>query len=120
MALQSSVTLSNGVSGNYIRITGFWWDRLAKEASAHFCLYASQSYANSAPDMPLCLVAKLRLNGDKFDQYLSSDALAALENPGQDPIRDQLYSASKVEALQPGGGLTRDDVLFAFAHATDV
>lgn len=118
MAFQKSFTLPNGAVGNYIRLTAYFWDRTTKEASAHFSLFASSAYAASAPDQPLCLVAKLRLTAGEFDFYLSTAALAALENPGPDPVREQLYKAAKLEPLQPGGGLTRDQV--SFADAVDV
>ena len=116
MALEKSITLPNGASGNYIRVSFYRWDRDAKEASAHLMLYGSAALATSAPASPLCLIAKLRLGGAKFDEYLGAAALAALAAPGPDPVRDQLYAAAKAEPLLAGGGLTT----VSLADAEDV
>jgi hypothetical protein len=110
MALQKTITLANSAQGNYIKIAFHRWDGIAREASAHFHLYADEDARDAAPSEPLCLIAKLRLTGDKFDEYLSTDALAALVAPGPDPIRDQLYEAVKVEPFSIGGGLTTLDL----------
>lgn len=106
MALQKVIALPNGSSGNYIRFGAYSWDDLAKEASAHLLLYVSEAQRIAAPRAPLCLLAKLRLSGDKFDEYLSTAVLEGLGDPGPDPVRDQLYQAAQAEPLVPGGGLT--------------
>lgn len=116
MALQKTIALPNGAAGNYIRVGAYTWDRVTREASAHLLLYASAAYADSAPKSPLCLIAKVRLFGDKFDEYLSTAALDALVDAGPDPVRDQLYAAAKAEPLIPGGELTA----LSLADAVDV
>lgn len=114
MALQKSITLPNGSTGNYIRLGTYVVDRLSREASAQFMIHGSAALAESAPDSPLCMIAKLRLNGAKFDEYLSSEALAAV---GQN-IVEQLYVAAKAEPLLAGGGLTQAQL--DLSDATDV
>ena len=38
MAFQKSLTLPSGVSGNYIRLIAYRWDRNAREANATFLI----------------------------------------------------------------------------------
>lgn len=114
MALQKSITLPNGVTGNYIRIGAHLWDRSTKEASCRLFLFTSAAYAASRPDQPLCLLAVIRLRGAKFDHYLSNTALA-----GQGvTVLGQCYAAAKAEPLLPGGGLSRAEL--SLADAVDV
>lgn len=110
MALQKSITIENGATGDYIRIGLAPIDWMTREASVHFMLYASEAWRAAHPEAPLCLIAKLRLEGAKFEEWLGEAALAALVDPGADPVRDQLYAAAKVEPLQPGGGLRIDEL----------
>lgn len=102
MALRKQTTLPNSVTGNYVRLTAYRWDRSTKEASAHFHLYASAAAAAAAPSSPLCLIAVLRLSGAKFDEYLAPSILDTL---GRNAIQ-QLYLAVRNEPLIAGGGLT--------------
>lgn len=121
MALQKHIALPNGTSGNYIRLTFYRWDATRREASAEFMLFASKERAKTQPHAPVCALIKLRLSEAKFDQYLSTEALQALEIRGPDPIRDQLYAAVKVEPLIAGGGLTEAELrAFNLATAADV
>lgn len=101
MAFRKSISLPNGARGEYIRLGAFTWDRLARQASAHLMLYADASHASCPSAAPLCLIAKLRLAGAKFDAYLSNTVLDA----GAATIVGQLYAAAKVEPLIAGGGL---------------
>lgn len=110
MALEKTFNLPNGATGNYVRIGMHTWDGLAKEASAHLVLHTSAAQRAANPSAHLGLVAKLRLTGQKFDDYLSTTALRALESAGPDPIRDQLYAAAKTESLVAGSGLTSVDL----------
>lgn len=116
MALQKSITLPNSAAGNYIRLTFYRHDAIARELSAHFMLYASAAARIAAPTEPLTMVAKLRLSGAKFDQYLSTAALTALSNVGPDRVAAAVYVAAKAETLIAGGGLTVLDL----SAATDV
>jgi len=100
MALQKTIDLPSGVSGNYIRLTSYRWDRSTLEASAIFALYLDAAHAASGADYLVPVIAKLRLSGDKFAEYLSSAALADNE------IAAQIYAAAKSETLLAGGGLT--------------
>lgn len=104
MALTKSITLPNGAAGNYIRLSACTWDRTTREASAHLHLFLSSAQAAAAPSNPLCLLAKLRLTGAKFDTYLSH---AALEGT---TVAAQIYTAALVEPLNPGAGLTSLDL----------
>lgn len=115
MALTKSLTLPNGQTGNYIQVGAYSWDRLTREVSAHFMLFTSAAFAASAPDAPICLLAKLRLTGDKFDEYLGAAALAALDAGIKDPVRYQLYEAVKVEPIVAGGGFRQDTLSLADA-----
>lgn len=108
MAFQKSLTLPSGVSGNYIRCIVFRWDRNAREAEALFALYLDQAAAQSGKQSLTPWIAKLRLEGEKFDEYLSNTALAS------DDILGQLYAAAKAEPLSCDFG---SDV---FADAQDV
>ena len=112
MALQKSITLPNTAAGDYIRLGGYRWDRMTREASAHFHLFGSAAAASINPQSPLCLIAVLRLEGAKFDQYLSNAVLEATEAT----IAGQLYLAARSEPLIAGGGLTA----VALADAADV
>lgn len=116
MALHKSITLPNESAGNHIRIRYYNRDDNAKECSAHFYLYVNSS---TPANKPLVLIGKLRLKGAKFDEYLSTAALAALPTPGPDPTRTALYLAAKAgEPMQAGGELT--DAQLDLTDATDV
>lgn len=86
MAFQKTIDLPSGVSGNYIRVSAFRWDRAAREASVLFALYKDASTA--AAGQPLReSVAKLRLEGAVFDTWLGNASLGnALE---------QIYMAAR-------------------------
>ena len=112
MALQKTITLPNGASGSYIRVGAYTWDRQTNEASAHFMLHTDAAFAESAPGSPLCLIAKLRLQGDKFIQYLGNDALAV----DGVTVLGQFYAAAKIEPLLAGAGFTS----ISLADAQDV
>lgn len=97
MAFQKTLT-RRGVPGNYIKIRLAPADYSAKEISVHFALYYSAEAAVTDPAQPLDeTVAKLRLKGAKFDEYLSTAALAVRE--ADDPFRAALYAAAKVEPV---------------------
>lgn len=107
MALQKSITLPNGTGGAYIKLAFFRWDDLRKEASAHFHLYTTAGTRLSAPLDPLRdTIAKVRLEGAKFDQYFSASAMLAARST----IVGQLYNALKAEGGIAGGGLTSLDL----------
>lgn len=108
MAFQKTFTLPSGVSGNYIRLIAYRWDRTAREATAIFALYLDAHAAESGKDPIAPTLAKLRVASDQFDAHLSNAALA-----GND-ILAQLYVAAKTEPLLCDFG---DD---AFANAQDV
>jgi len=97
MALQKQFTLPNGVTGNYIRVGTYIVDRITREASICFMLHTSAAYASAEP---ICMIAKLRLNGTKFDQYLGADVLEEATTLAQ------FYTAAKAETLLAGAGLT--------------
>jgi hypothetical protein len=121
MALQKTFTLPNGAAGNYVKIIAAPADYLSKEISVWFGLYLSAAQAATNPKATLSMAdrpfAKLRLSGAKFDQWLSTTALAA--NPADDPFRAQIYAAAKVEPaicdFQPEAGQ-----LTVFSDAIDV
>ena len=100
MALQKTIALPSGVSGNYIRLTCYRWDRSSLEASAVFALYLDQAHAEAGAEYLVPVIAKMRLSGAKFTEYLGAAALA------DNQVAAQLYEAAKVEALLAGGGLT--------------
>lgn len=108
MALQKTLTLPSGVAGNYSRLITYRWDRATREAVALFALYLDAAAASSGKQPLTPWIAKLRLNGAKFDQYLSN---ATLED--HDVIA-QLYAAAKAEPVASDFG---DNV---FADAIDV
>lgn len=110
MALQKTIALPSGVSGNYIRLTCYRWDRASQEASAVFALYLDAAHAAAGAEYLVPVIAKLRLSGAKFSEYLGA---AALEDH---QVAEQLYEAAKVEPLLAGGGLTAMDL----ADAIDV
>jgi hypothetical protein len=93
MAFQKSLTLPSGATGDYIRVITYRWDRSAREAVALFALYVSQGAAQEGKQALTPYVAKLRLTGAKFDQYLGNALLA-----DRDAIA-QLYAAAKVEPV---------------------
>ena len=110
MALQKTITLPNGASGNYIRLGAYTWDRVSRECSAHLLLFTTAAQASSYPSAPLCLIAKLRLTGAKFDEYLGNSALE------EATAAAQIYAAAKAETLLAGAGLTS----VVLADATNV
>jgi hypothetical protein len=90
MALEKTINLPSGVSGNYHRMVAFTWERGTRQASAHFALYKDAATAIAGePLRPI--VAKLRLSGEKFDEYLSAAALAAADGD----VVAQLYLAAR-------------------------
>jgi hypothetical protein len=110
MALQKTITLPNTTSGNYIVLTEFAADYFARALSAHFYLFASAAAREAAPSASLGLLCKLRLAGDKFDEWLSTAALDALDTDTPDRLRHQIYQAAKSEPLSPGLGLRVDQL----------
>jgi len=109
MALQKTITLPNGAVGNYIQLVTAAADYSAKYVPVEFALFMDAAHAVSNPTNPLCpLIAKMRLDGAKFDQYISTVALAAIT--ADDPFRASLYAAAKAEPLLAGGGLTSIDL----------
>tara|TARA_R110002050_G_scaffold186590_1_gene320923 strand:- start:160 stop:492 length:333 start_codon:yes stop_codon:yes gene_type:complete len=106
MALQKTINLPTGDSGDYLRITSVWWDRAVKQASAHLSLYKSAALASGGAPPQVPIFAKLRLTGAKFDEYLSPGVLAALEVD----VVAQLYAAAKVEPVVSdfGGAVLAD------------
>jgi hypothetical protein len=115
MALQKTFTLPNGTAGNYIRLAEPNVDYIHRTASAHFVLYVSASARNGAPLAHLGLLAKLRLAGPKFDEWLGLAALAAVPAGTPDPLRYRLYLAARTEPLLPGFGLCLGQVELAAA-----
>jgi hypothetical protein len=110
MALQKTITLPNSTAGNYIMLDGRMEEKLNRQLSAHFLLYVTAAARASAPESPLGLVAKLRLDGDKYDEYLSEAAIAAVTAETDDKRTYQIYRAAKLEPLQPGLGLRVDQL----------
>jgi len=108
MAFAKSFALNSGAAGDYIRLVTFRWDRSTREAVALFALYVNAAAAQSGKEPLSPFIAKLRLTGDKFDQYLGNPALA------QADVVAQLYIAAKVEPLACDFGAD------AFANAADV
>jgi len=104
MALQKTIALPSGISGNYIRLTSYRYDRSTLEASAIFALYLDAAHAQAGADYLVPVIAKLRLSGAKFTQYLGAAALADHQ------VIAQLYVAAKAETLLAGGGLTSIDL----------
>jgi hypothetical protein len=114
MAFEKTITLNNGESGTYI-VLEHETRHLARTSKASFFLFKSAAYRASAPNEPLrggLRIAKLHLEGEKFDQYLDAAVLAAVESG--DPVRAQLYAAAKAE------GVISDWGADVFADATDV
>lgn len=99
MALQKSITLPNGATGNYIRVGDtVEIHRRLKRAEAHVTLFLNEAQANANPDYGLGVIGLLNLQGDKFDLYLGKDALT--RTYGGD-ISRALYAAAKTEVIRP-------------------
>ena len=108
MAFQKSLTLPSGATGDYIRVITYRWDRAAREAVALFALYVSAQVAQEGKQALTPYIAKLRLTGAKFDQYLGNSVL------NDHHAISQLYSAARSEPVSCDFG---SDV---FADALDV
>lgn len=108
MALQKTITLPSGVSGNYVRLITYRWDRATREAVALFGLYVNAAAAETGKDTLTPFIAKLRLTGEKFDQYLGNADARAGNAVGL------LYAAAKAEPVISDAGA---DV---FSNAQDV
>jgi len=104
MALQKTIALPSGISGNYIRLTSYRWDRSTLEASAIFALYLDAAHAQAGADFLVPVISKLRLSGATFTRYLGAAALADHQ------VAAQLYEAAKNETLLVGGGLDSIDL----------
>ena len=92
MALQKSITLANGISGNYIRVgDSYEMNRREKTLTAHVTLFLDAAHAQARPDLPLAVIALVQLLDAEFDQYLGRDALA---RAGGNVVA-QLYAAAK-------------------------
>lgn len=112
MALQKTLSLKNGATGNYFKISLIHHRIVEKEVSVHFSLYSSQDNRNQNPGHPLLLtVAKLRLQGEIYDRYLSSEALQGSNHVSQ------LYKAAKAERVISDYDLPDSPL---FSDATDV
>ncbi len=71
MALQKTIKLPGGATGNYIRVASFGWDPEGGVFSAHFLLFADEATAKPADGtkgVPLTPVSfcRLRLSGAQF------------------------------------------------------
>lgn len=107
MAFKKQISIPSGVSGQYIRVAAFRWDRAAREASVLFALYRDVQAAEEAPDSPLVpVVAKLRLTGSAFAEHLGT------AQPGN--MLARIYQAARSEPIISDHG---PDV---FADAEDV
>lgn len=93
MAYQKTLTLPSGVSGNYLRLVSFSWDRNVREATAYFALFVDHAAAENGKAALTPWVAKLRLEGAIFDQYLGNAALVG------DDILGQLYVAAREQPV---------------------
>jgi hypothetical protein len=93
MALQLNITLPNGAAGNYLRVVNVEWNRLASVCVFQLALYLSEAQADAAPRYPLGIVAQVRVDRDKFEQYLSNQAIAAASHN----IIAQLYAITRAE-----------------------
>lgn len=94
MAFQKSISLPTGVTADYFRISTFSWDRNSREAQAYFALYLNaQTAATGQALVPI--IAKLRLYGARFDQYLGTAALHSSDND----ILAQLYLAARAACV---------------------
>ena len=103
MALSKSITLPNGISGNYIRVAdSFELNRRQGIVTAHVALFADEAHAATLPNYPLAVIGLVELSGEKFTQYLGRDAVAAASGN----IVGQLYLAAKVETVRALGPLT--------------
>lgn len=109
MALQKTISMPSGVSGNYIRLTSHHWSRASRESSAIFSLYLNAATAATSPPL-VPVIAKLRLTGTAFDAWLSPAVLASADGD----ILAQLYAAAKV------GPVISDHGSSVFADADDV
>lgn len=108
MAFQKTFTLPSGIAGNYTRLVTYRWDRSTREAVALFALFVDASAAQSGKTALTPFIAKLRLEGAKFDQYLSNAVLETSD------VIAQLYVAAKAEPVISDFGSD------AFADATEV
>lgn len=93
MAFQKTVTLPSGVSGNYHRLITYRWDRSTRDAVALFAVYVDYNAAMAGKQPLTPFVAKLRLTGVKFDEYLAN---SVLEN---NDVIAQLYVAAEHEPV---------------------
>lgn len=101
MAFSKTFTAQDGRVATYIRITALRWDRIAKEASASFSGYITALKATSDPDKPILPnMVRFRLEGSKFDQYLSAATLAQ----SQDDVFAAIYEAAKSEPCKSDWG----------------
>lgn len=107
MAFKNSITLPTGDTGEYFKLSKFVIDMNTKELSAHFSLYKSQDVRNAGGQPQRPIIAKLRLQGDKFDQYFNKTAMVGKRH---DEI---IYAAVKAEGVI-------SDYSAAIAAATDV
>jgi hypothetical protein len=113
MALFKSITLPNGIGGNYIRVAdSFELNRRNETVTAHVSLFKDESHAMTLPNYPLAVIGLVELNSEKFNQYLGRDALLAAGGN----IVGQLYLAAKSETVRALGPLTE----LSLSDASDV
>ena len=108
MAFQKTLTLPSGIAGNYIRLITYRWDRSTREAVALFALYLDAQAAQAGKQALTPFIAKLRLDGAKFEFYLGNPVLS------DHAAIAQLYVAARAEKVSCDFG---SDV---FADAVDV
>lgn len=92
MAFQKTFTVRSGAQGNYTRLITYRVDRMTREAVGLFSLFMDSAAAQSGADPLTPWIAKLRVTGDRFDQYFSSAALDA-------DTMANFYRAAKVEPM---------------------
>ena len=91
MAIQKSVNLSTGDTGEYHVISFVWLDIANRHVSAHFSLFKNAQVKANGGTAQRPIVAKIRLSGPTFDKYLSGTAMG-----NSNHIR-QLYLAARNE-----------------------
>jgi ClpP class serine protease len=92
MAFQKTFTVRSGAQGDYTRLISYRVDRITREAVGLFAVFLNSAAAHSGKEPLTPWIAKLRVEGDIFDQYFSRAAIDS-------DVLANFYRAAKAEPM---------------------
>lgn len=113
MALRKVIQLRSGVSGEYLRLIEFRWNRSRKEVTFWFALYKDEATAKAAesemfPLHPMILRVVVSNEGETFDKWFSPALIKDALEQAYSLVKKTPASAGQLhpDAITPATALT--------------